>query len=432
MNQSILGYMPNCTLYERNQKQGSMFYVSYILPNGCRMRRAVCNNKSKAKKVAKMKELQLLTGQFDEKDLAKLNLENTTQTGIQGHESSKYTIDEALDMYFELTASRKTANTQLNDLKCINKYFDFIKQKSNKQYIDEISNLDIQQLIRHLSNQGRSESTLRNAVTLTKKVFNWLINEAKVIQIENPVPKKLSIPRTNGLVRDHLPTDQEVEAILKTANTRSKKSSSSAPIKELITFIVFTGCRLGEALHAEWSDFDLKEGEGVWTIRHKSDCPTKNGLGWSPKWGKRRKISLLPEALKVLKTMPKRKSVGFVHVRDSSRKIIDRKPYPAQFVFPKTEKHKTEQGKTKTFYSRTDSIKTSWSSLKRRSGVEKIQVKDLRTYFNHVLRSRYAFSSKEAGAYLGNSSYVNDMHYTPVSTKEMGSKLNSVSFALDF
>jgi integrase len=425
MNQSILGYLPNCTLYEREQKKGTMLYVSYFLPNGERMRRPVSPNRNEAKKLIKIKELQLMSGQFDDKDLAKLNLESSVQTVNSRTEKTKYTIDEALKLYFEITASRKTASTQLNDLKCITKYFEFIKQRSNKRYIDEISNLDIQFLIKHLDDLGRSESTLKNAVTLTKKVFNWLIDEARVVDIENPVPKKLKLPKKQGLVRDHLPTDKEVKTILDASERLSKESSSSAPIRQILQLLVFTGCRLGEALHAEWTDFDLEN--GTWTICYKSNCPTKNGLGWSPKWGKKRQIILLPEALNIIKSMPKRKSVGFVQVRENNQKIIDRKPYPAQFVFPKEEKHKVGNN-VSVFYSRVDSIKTSWTSLKRKAGVTDIQVKDLRTYFNHILRSRYGFSSKEAGEYLGNSCFVNDMHYTPVSSSEMRSKLNRISF----
>ena len=328
-------------------------------------------------------------------------------------------------MYFELTASRKTANTRLNDECCITKYFDMIKNRSSIRYIDEVNNLDIQFLIKELNSLGRSESTLKNAITLTKKVFNWLIDEAGMTSVENPVPRKFRIPKKNGLVRDHLPTDDEVKAILNASESFSLASSSSAPIEKILKFVTYTGCRLGECLHAEWEDFDLDK--GVWTIRYKEKCPTKNGLGWSPKWGKKRRITLLPEALDIINSIPKRISVGFVQIRDEDCKIVDRKPYPARFVFPKEERKKVGN-ETHVFYSRVDSIKTSWNTIKKRSGVQNIKIKDLRTYFNHMLRSRFGFSSKEAGDYLGNSCYVNDMHYTPMSETEIRSKLDRVSF----
>ena len=66
----------------------------------------------------------------------------------------------------------------------------------------------------------------------------------------------------------------------------------------MIRFILITGCRKGEAIHAEWSDFDLNQ--GIWRIREKSECPTIHFLGWKPKANKERDVYLLPEAVDLL------------------------------------------------------------------------------------------------------------------------------------
>ena len=42
--------------------------------------------------------------------------------------------------------------------------------------------------------------------------------------------------------------------------------------------------------------------------------------------------------------------------------------------------------------------------------VENLQLRDLRTYFNHILKTNYNFTSKEAGAYIGNNEVVNELH----------------------
>lgn len=55
------------------------------------------------------------------------------------------------------------------------------------------------------------------------------------------------------------------------------------------------------------------------------------------------------------------------------------------------------------------------STLVEASGVVDVQLKDLRTYFNHRLTSEFGFSAKEAGAYIGNSEIINKRHCTPVS-----------------
>ena len=45
--------------------------------------------------------------------------------------------------------------------------------------------------------------------------------------------------------------------------------------------------------------------------------------------------------------------------------------------------------------------------------VENLQLKDLRTYFNRILKTNYNFTSKEAGAYIGNNEVVDELHYSP-------------------
>ena len=51
--------------------------------------------------------------------------------------------------------------------------------------------------------------------------------------------------------------------------------------------------------------------------------------------------------------------------------------------------------------TRRDSLKRSWDSLKKRNGIQDFQLKDPR--FNHVLKSEFGFTTKEASAYLGHS-----------------------------
>jgi len=45
----------------------------------------------------------------------------------------------------------------------------------------------------------------------------------------------------------------------------------------------------------------------------------------------------------------------------------------------------------------------------------------------HKLRSFYGFSPKEAGAYIGNSDVINDLHYNPISFDMMKQKMKKFS-----
>ena len=101
-------------------------------------------------------------------------------------------------------------------------------------------------------------------------------------------------------MRDYLVKPEAIGRILKVHQIHRR---IEVPIIELTHFLVCTGARLGEALHAEWQDFDLVK--GIWRIIPKPECPTSYGLGWYPKWKKPRVIELIPEARRVLQNLPK-------------------------------------------------------------------------------------------------------------------------------
>ena len=156
--------------------------------------------------------------------------------------------------------------------------------------MDEITPYEIQILLGILQKEGKSEATLKTYRGILKKFFNWLI-ENRFAEMLNPVTRNIQIRKSSGLVRDHLPSNKEIHALL----------DQNSEIRPLIQFLAFSGARLGEALHMEWGD--LKN--GIWMIRNKPECMTKEGLGWSPKWGKHRHIPLLREALEVLDSQKK-------------------------------------------------------------------------------------------------------------------------------
>ena len=83
--------------------------------------------------------------------------------------------------------------------------------------------------------------------------------------------------------------------------------------------------------------------------------------------------------------MPRQQEVyGTVPVLDENKEILRYDFYPANFVFPKIV---VDSKSGKVGYYRADRINDEWKSLKKLAQVENLQLKDLRTYFNHVLRT---------------------------------------------
>ncbi len=406
-----LGYEPRCSFYSREQTKGiKQYYIAYYLPNGTRMRRPLNRSLKEAKILFRVKERQLILGTFDQKDQVKM-----PELLPQDEKTEDLTLEVAIQLYLEVTKPRKSPLTFRYDQLAYAQYLEYFHQWGRFE-VKDVQPLDIERLLGLLAAKGLALATLKTAVSRLKKLFNWLIEDAQVVDIKSPIPKKIKLPNRGSLVRDRLATTVEIQLILNLLKA-NWGSSSTAPVGNIIHFLILTGCRLGEALHAEWSDFDLEL--GLWNIKHKPKCPTKDGLSWSPKWNKPRTVFLFPEAIELVKALPKVKSTGRVLLRDERGKLIGRETYPAEFIFPK---------KAKGQFERTDSIKKSWASILLKLGIEDLQIRDLRTYSNHVLRSKLGFSAKEAGVMLGNSEKVNDLHYSPVSTTEMRLKLKGVCF----
>ena len=72
---------------------------------------------------------------------------------------------------------------------------------------------------------------------------------------------------------------------------------------------------------------------------------------------------------------------------------------------------------------------SSWETMKKRAGIENLQLKDFRNWFNHHLKHELQFTTKEAASYLGHCPKVNETHYEPISKERMTLKLNSQSLA---
>ena len=396
----LLGYEPRCSVYPRKSGKRKVYYLSYYLPNGERIQRFCQEKKSLATKLRYLKEEELLQGIFDEMDLEKLGDYRS------GHFNQKRlgTV-EALGIYLNTTAENRGPKAQYNDERTLNMLFMEMEQ-SGHEFIDQITPLDVQLLINQYSKKGISEATLTYYKKGMSKVFKWLSEDMELVDMKNPL-KKVKIPKKSGLVRDRIPTKAEMASLNAAAVEWVVKNGS--PIVEIFKFISLTGARLGEVLHMEWEDFDEKT--GIWTIRSKPRCPTFYGLGWKPKWGKLRQVPLFDEAIELLECLPRQQEVyGTVPVRDGNKEIIRYDFYPANFVFP----IKVVDGKSgKVGYCRVNCIGNGWESLKKRARVENLQLKDLRTYFNHILKTNYNFTSKEAGAYIGNNEVVNELHYSP-------------------
>ena len=405
MTQSMMGYDPRASLFKKKRAKGFSFYINYYLPNGIRVRRLCGPTREVSLRRMRRKEIELLDGIFEDSDLEKMPLER-----FEPQRKKRLEIIEGVELYLEMTRNKRRPRTQQAEQVKLKKNFSHFTGKG-LSFLDEISPTEAQRWVNSLEDKSYREATVKSYVTLMAKVYNYFIETTGEMEGKNPFGR-VSISRKGTLVRDHLPTDEEVRRIL--SARLPEKSGHTVPIEDIVKFAVFTGARRSEILHAEWDDFDLDE--GVWRIRIKPECPTAEGLGWQPKWGKSRDVHLFKEALEVLqRRMLSRplKTEGHVLLRDKEGRVADKELHDSQFVFHRTIRVDRNSGLLVS--KRIDNLKKAFSKLLESAGVEGVLFKDLRTYFNHLLVSRYGFSNKEASSFIGNSPEVNLRHYDPIS-----------------
>lgn len=252
-----------------------------------------------------------------------------------------------------------------------------------------------------LKKTGMAPSTARSYFKLVKTFFTKLHRNKKLAL--NPAENIDSIQiAINRKVRTKSFDFHDVAKILNASYVHPE----GFPIKEFFELKLETGARLQELLCLEWNDFDSSA--RVWHLRSKPTCPTPNGIGFKPKWGKERTIPLSNRAIELLQSIPRRKSVGYTH-NDST-------PYPGDFVFTSKDYRRFHSSNNQGWY-KPNSIKTSWSSLLKHAGLEyrgmdKHQMHDLRRFRNEIDRHIVGLSDEQRSRKLGHSTKVNKEHYS--------------------
>ena len=403
----LLGdYQPRASVYPKTNAKGiKEFYINYYLPGRKkRVGRFLSRSKTEAKKLMRLKETKLMRFEFDDFDLSRI-----PEGYLNNLRKPRITLDEALDRYMMVTSYNRRAQTNKNTYSVIKTHM----VKLGCIFVDEVTPEKAHRMVGMLKSEGLSDATILSYVIHFRSFFKSLIEIIQLVDIDNPF-KTVKTPPKSSKISSRVARKEDIAKILQVERLSCREG---VPIIPLVRFLIYTGCRLGEAIHAEWEDFDLEK--GIWNIRIKSECPTLRNEGWAPKNKKPRVIPLDDRALEVLESLPRyEKTWG--SVRDEGKTVYRR----GNFIF--TSRKKVEIDGVKAFRQlRIVNQKRAWENLLKEAGVQDMQIKDIRSYFNSVLINDLQFSHKQAGAYVGNSELVNHAHYTTVSLDEMIPKLKA-------
>lgn len=168
-------------------------------------------------------------------------------------------------------------------------------------YVKDIETYDIQQFADSLSNSF-STHTISNYISTVSSIFSFGVRSRKFPLRFNPC-RNIKITNGQSPTERRVATDEEIAIIL---------NNIDKPFGLFPVFLLFTGCRRGEALALNWEDIDFK-----------SDSITINkSLSWQncrpfikePKTRKsKRSIVLLPKLKDLMK--PHKKGLLFPNLQ---------------------------------------------------------------------------------------------------------------------
>jgi len=400
----LAGYKPRVSIYPKTHASGKVdYYVSYYLPGVKRkVARPLYCKKSEAKEFMFIHERRLMNLQFDDFDIKRI-----PEMYLGDLIKPRVSINKALERYILATSYNRRPATNRNTYGVLKNFCERLKV----QFIDEVTPEMIQRLIGQMKSEGKEEATIYTYLALMESYYTWLIEIAQVLDHSNPFSKIQKPPRSCKISNRQIDND----TITKLLQVKDLPSNIRIPIIPLTTFLIFTGCRKGEAIHAEWKDFDLEQ--KIWRIREKPECPNIDSIGWKPKSNKERDVYLVPEVINLLKSLP-RYNETFGSIKSDKGLVYVK----ADFIF--SVKNNIQIDAIDDWrQTRIGNERSAWVKLCEIAGTPGIQIKDLRKYWNSYLVNTCGLSHKEAGLHIGNSNMVNFIHYTQVEYEAIRAKL---------
>ncbi len=176
---------------------------------------------------------------------------------------------------------------------------------------------------------------------------------------------------------NNVPNDAELQRLIEVLNTDENR-----PICQLVLYILSTGCRLNEALSAEWKNVSLDN--RLWTVPHESS-----------KSKRPRTIPLNDSALSVLKQINRKESDVYVFTNAKTNK-------PFVNVFK------------------------PWDRIRSKAGLPQLRLHDLRhMYATYCVNNGCTIF--EVSQLLGHADTRVSQRYSHLSTTTMLTAANSVS-----
>jgi len=239
--------------------------------------------------------------------------------------------------------------------------------------LSEIAREDIQQFLSDLLAAGYKPGSANRLMALVKYIFSM----AEKWEVIDKSPARGISKVADNSSKERFLTGEETERLL-----AALKQSKSPVLRDMIEFLILTGARKSEAIHARWENVNLET--CMWTV------PIS-------KSGKPRYIPLSRAAVQVL---------------------IRRKTNGSAYVFPNPKTGKP----LKHFYG-------SWHRIRTLAGLQDVRIHDLRHNFASLLVN-HGRSLYEVQKLLGHADISTTQRYAHLSQDTLKDATEIVSASL--
>ncbi|MEH6517811.1 MAG: tyrosine-type recombinase/integrase [Halioglobus sp.] len=252
-----------------------------------------------------------------------------------------------------------------------------IQKRFGHLKLNQFSRKAVQQFHNDLRNEGLAPATCDHYLKLLRQALNVAVDLELLDR--SPIAKVKLFNEDNQ--KERLMSPKELQRLMTALNNDENRGRTA---RLVCKFLILTGARVNEALHAKWSDID--QGNRVWQIQATNS-----------KSKRRRSVPLNDGALAVL---GKLKSKG-----------------KSDWVFTSSRGDGLQ---------RLTTINKNWQKTRREAGLESVRIHDLRHQYASMLvnsgRTLY-----EVQAILGHSTPLISQRYSHLSSETLQDAANAAS-----
>jgi integrase len=210
---------------------------------------------------------------------------------------SKRTFGDVAEAWFLILESRvKSGEIRPRTLALYRqRYRSHLEEKLSRRVMQKVTGSDVSTVIVGMRSNGLSPSVMGGVLMILGQICTFAVQRRYIASSPLLQVAKVERPKSGTKTEPRVLNLEEIGRLIEGA---------PASVRDLLSFVAFTGCRMSEGLAVRWGDLDLEAGtatiSGQLARQTFQRVPTKTKTGMGPN-GKGREVFLSDSLATVLK-----------------------------------------------------------------------------------------------------------------------------------